>query len=110
MDVKRLFGENLRKFRKEKGLSQEQLAEKTGVSAKHIGALETGISFVSSDLLEKFAELFDIPVSNFFMERTEILPNDYSSLMKELDLIISQKMTQATNIIINETRRAIFSK
>lgn len=110
MDVKRLFGENLRKFRKKEGLSQEQLAEQAGVSAKHIGALETGVSFVSSDLLEKFSELFNIPVSNFFMEKTEVLPNDYSSLIKELDSIISKKMTQTTNIIINETRRAILLK
>lgn len=70
MDVKKLFGQNLRTLRKQNGLSQEELAEKTNVSAKHIGALETGSSFVSSDLLERFSELLDQPVAAFFVDPT----------------------------------------
>jgi transcriptional regulator with XRE-family HTH domain len=37
------FGENLRKLRKEKGLSQQELAKKAGVSQQVIGHYEKGI-------------------------------------------------------------------
>lgn len=109
MDAKRLFGENLKKLRKSAELSQEQLAEKVGVSTKHIGALETGVSFVSSDLLEKFAELFNTSISTFFMEKTETPPTNYSPILEEIDKIVSKKMSIAMTTIINETKRYFFA-
>ena len=66
MDVKHLFGKNLRSCRKLRGLSQEQLAEKVNVSAKHIGALESGSSFVSAALLEQFSAVLHVPLTAFF--------------------------------------------
>src|ERR671916_2774493 len=36
------FGERLRRFREAAGLTQEQLAERAGLTAKGIGALERG--------------------------------------------------------------------
>ena len=39
------FGENLRKLRKLKKLSQEQLAEKMNVSRQSVSKWETGLSF-----------------------------------------------------------------
>jgi transcriptional regulator with XRE-family HTH domain len=37
-----LFGDHLRHYREQAGLTQEQLAEKAGVTAKAIGVLERG--------------------------------------------------------------------
>ena len=43
MDTKKI-GEFLKVLRKERGLTQEQLAEKFGVSARTVSRWETGVS------------------------------------------------------------------
>lgn len=40
------FGDNLRKLRKSKKLSQEELAEKMQVSRQSVSKWETGLSFL----------------------------------------------------------------
>lgn len=42
MDMRKLVGENTARIRKEKGLTQEALAEKTGLSQQYICGLENG--------------------------------------------------------------------
>ena len=42
MDMRKLVGENTARIRKEKGLTQEALAEKSGLSQQYISGLENG--------------------------------------------------------------------
>ena len=42
MDMRKLVGENVRRFRLEKGLTQEELAEQAGFSQQYISGLERG--------------------------------------------------------------------
>jgi transcriptional regulator with XRE-family HTH domain len=67
MNVKTVFGSNLKQYRKEKNLSQEQLSEKVDISVKHLSEIERGIVFASAGLLEKLAQSLDIPVFAFFL-------------------------------------------
>lgn len=61
------FGKNLRKIRKEKGITQEELSYQTGIELRQIGRIErgeinTGISsvFELAEVLKvKAKELFD---------------------------------------------------
>ena len=43
MDMRKLVGENTARIRKEKGLTQEALAEKSGLSQQYISGLENGL-------------------------------------------------------------------
>lgn len=56
------LGENIARFRKEKGLSQEKVAEYMGVSRQAVTKWESNSSKPSSDNLIKLAELFDVKV------------------------------------------------
>ena len=56
------LGENIAIFRKEKGLSQEKVAEYMAVSRQAVTKWESNISKPSSDNLIKLAELFDVKV------------------------------------------------
>lgn len=42
MDMRKLVGSNTSRIRKEKGLTQEQLAERSGLSQQYISGLENG--------------------------------------------------------------------
>jgi len=42
MDMRRLVGRNVRRIRQKKGLTQEQLAERSGFSQQYISGLEQG--------------------------------------------------------------------
>ena len=42
MDMRKLVGDNTARIRKEKGLTQEALAEKSGLSQQYISGLENG--------------------------------------------------------------------
>lgn len=43
MDMRKLVGENTARIRKERGLTQEALAEKSGLSQQYISGLENGL-------------------------------------------------------------------
>ena len=53
MDVKGEIGDCIRIHRRYKGLSQEQLAERAGITPKHLYQLEKGKSFASAATLER---------------------------------------------------------
>lgn len=43
MDMRKLVGSNTARIRKELGLTQEELAEKSGLSQQYISGLENGL-------------------------------------------------------------------
>jgi transcriptional regulator with XRE-family HTH domain len=42
MDMRKLIGRNAARIRKERGLTQEQLAERSGLSQQYLSGLERG--------------------------------------------------------------------
>lgn len=50
---------NLKVFREKQGLTQEEIAQKLGISKSHYTALELGKLDPSFGLLERFSEIFE---------------------------------------------------
>lgn len=65
-DIKKSFGKRLRKLRRNSDITQEELAEKIGMSSNFISQLERGINAPSFDVLAKLAEVFQVPVKDLF--------------------------------------------
>lgn len=105
MNLKQVFGNNLRLYRKMHGLSQEQLAEKLDISVKHLSTLETGKVFASCELIEKLAVELGISVSSlfYFPEEKSIDESDYSKIDSILEEE-SQKMLEAIKTRIRKIR------
>lgn len=62
MDIKEKFGIRLRTLRKEKGLSQEELALKSGLNRPYISAIEKGKRNVSLEVMEKLAGALEVGI------------------------------------------------
>ena len=54
------IGKFLQELRKEKGLTQEQLAEKMGVARRTVSRWETGNNMPDLDLLIELSDLYDV--------------------------------------------------
>jgi transcriptional regulator with XRE-family HTH domain len=65
-DIKIRFGKRLRKLRRNKDITQEQLAEMIGVSADFVSQMERGVNGPSFDTLQKIALVLEVDVSEFF--------------------------------------------
>jgi transcriptional regulator with XRE-family HTH domain len=58
MDIRKVFGLNMRRARLAAGLSQEAAAERIGVGRSHAGSMERGQQNVTILILEQVAQAF----------------------------------------------------
>jgi transcriptional regulator with XRE-family HTH domain len=55
MDLREVFAINLRRFRHEKGISQEELADLAGINRTYISKLETAATYAGLEIIGKLA-------------------------------------------------------
>ena len=67
------LGYNIAYYRKHAGLTQEQLAERVGISRQHLGAIEAPnlVRPISLELLFNIADVLDIPAYKLLRFRDE---------------------------------------
>jgi transcriptional regulator with XRE-family HTH domain len=61
MLLRALVGQNLRRIRLQKGLSQEELAATSGVSQQYLSGLENGLRNPTLELLHRIADALKSP-------------------------------------------------
>lgn len=98
------FSRKIKKFREEKNFTQEELAEKLGVSRQSIISLERGRCLPSLPLALSFSQFFELPLEEIFFgsEQKEmevnkmtydLMPNhpiqEVSSLHEAIDRVFS---------------------
>lgn len=60
MDLKEIMARNLRRIRHDKHLTQEELADRSGLSARYIGAIERAEMSASITVLGQIAEALEV--------------------------------------------------
>ena len=68
MDALKVFANNLKRYRKERGLSQEAFAEKVGLHRTYISAVEREKRNISIDNIQKIADALGIDTYMLFIE------------------------------------------
>ena len=66
-----MFQENLKTLRKNKGITQEELAVRLNVVRQTVSKWEKGQSVPDAEMLVKLAEIFEVPVSQLLGTRIE---------------------------------------
>lgn len=69
-DIKAIFARNLRRYRREKGFSQEALAYEAGIDRTYVSALERSVYSATITMVAKLAEVLGVePVA--LLQRTK---------------------------------------
>jgi len=95
-DIRKRLGRRIRSLRADLDLSQEQLAEKAGISAKYLGEVERGVGNISIDRLSGLAAVLGIPLTDM-LETEHELPFD--ELLAEITRILPSLTLQDAQIV-----------
>lgn len=68
MDIIKVFGNNLRKYRTAMGLSQEAFAEKCGLHRTYISAVECHRRSIALENVQRIADALGIDTYKLFIE------------------------------------------
>lgn len=101
------IGQRIRKYRKAKGLSQEQLAEIVDISTTHMSHIETGNTKLSLQVFADLAEALQVNVDSLL---TDVNMTNKQQTYQEIMDILDQctpAQAQALKEIISSTWNAI---
>lgn len=98
--IETILSENIKTLRKKLGWSQEQLAEKTGVSAPYITQIEVGKRTPSLDIVEKLASALGVEYKTLF--ETSASVDSINSFEFSKHILESNIISAVTDAIHNE--------
>lgn len=93
------IGQKVRKYRKAQGLSQEQLAERIGISVTHMSHIETGNTKLSLPVLVDIAEALDVKTDDLLFEVQSVQKISFQELTEVLERCTSQQIRIITEIV-----------
>lgn len=82
MDIRKVFGQNLRRYRLEVGLSQEAVAERMGVDRAHVSSMERGQQNVTLLTVWHAAQALGRRSADFLDEGGAAMPSGSSLVAK----------------------------
>ncbi len=87
------IGQRVRKFRKAYGFSQEELAEKVGISTTHMSHIETGNTKLSLPVLVELALALGVGTDDLLFANTSPSSSDISGeIVKMLEACTPQQL------------------
>ncbi len=84
------IGENIKRLRKQRDLTQEELAEILGVSCQSISRWEKGLCYPDMELIPIISSLFDISIDNLMGIDNIAEENSVNRYLKEFQIAVSQ--------------------
>ena len=98
------IGQRIRKARKARGLSQEELAEKAGISTTHMSHIETGNTKLSLPVLVALAQELQVPTDQFLFGTAR---HDRAEEIANLLEGCSQRQLAALCEIVRSAKKAL---
>lgn len=102
--INKILGTVIKELRTQQGLSQEQLEEAVGLQQKSLGQIETGRNFVTSKLLAKLCNYFNVAPSVMFTQKPQIMCDKHINYSKEIIKLLpsfsADKLQEIYNILL----------
>jgi transcriptional regulator with XRE-family HTH domain len=95
------IGQQIRKYRKAHGLSQEELAERVNISTTHMSHIETGNTKLSLKVFVDIATALDVRTDDL-LEHPII--QSTNTTLKDISAILEQCSQQEVKVIIDIIR------
>lgn len=99
------LGKRIQTLRERKGLTQEQLEEKTGVNTKYISAIERGQKNVTIKTLEKIAKGLDVELYELCLLSEE--PKSEKMAKKTIEALLKDADIKTLNLCMEFLRKAV---
>jgi transcriptional regulator with XRE-family HTH domain len=98
------IGGKIQSIREKKGITQDQLGDKTGINAKYISAIERGQKNLTVLTLEKIAKGLDVDLFELLILPTGLEPEQ--RVKKAIDSLIKHADLKALNLCLGFLRKA----
>jgi len=100
--IREILAENIKEYRRKRGITQSELAERSNISANFMGMIEQERKFPAPEVLDRIAEALGIDTSELFI--TDASPQ---AELKKLHKAILADLNQAIGDAVD---RAITNK
>lgn len=94
------IGQKIRKFRRAQGLSQEELAEKIGISVTHMSHIETGNTKLSLPVFVDIAKVLDVQTDDILNDRCVVSGTKANRELSEiLESCTAEQLSMITDVV-----------
>lgn len=99
------IGKKIQRAREKRGITQEQLEEKTGINAKYISAVESGQKNVTIKTLDKLAKGLEIELYEIFLFQYEV--QSEKAVRKALDSLLKDADVETLKLCLDFLEKAL---
>lgn len=112
--IRNTVAENIRRYRKQNGLTQEKLAELAEISNTYIANIECGKTWISDKTLEKISTALNTKPYLFFLEQLpeKNNPETENAIQQELEKLdeTKEKICNFVQELFNKEIKLLFIK
>ena len=76
-NLKTKLGRRIKNLRKDRNITQEQLAEMINMDITSLSKIETGRNYPQSETLERISDALNVDVDKLFQFNNRLCPKDY---------------------------------
>ena len=102
-----MIEKNIKRLRKQAGMSQEELAIRLAVVRQTVSKWENGLSVPDAEMVIKIAELFHVPVTEILGTKEENNNEDLEQELAEANELLAKKNAQIRTAQLISRKRGL---
>jgi len=108
-DLRHILSKNIKSLRKQRSLSQMELAEKADISIPFLSNIERGNKWPYPDTLVKIAKALDVDVYVLFQDTKQALPENVRHTLDQFKKDVITSLHKSVSMAIDDSIETIGS-